>query len=127
MSDTPAPAKNYAREIMKQEQFAAATLSGMVMGNIQKGQLPPTEIFQWFGRFVAYHLSQIELDSLDDRALGEELESTLLGYVQALDLVFSIAKNNKMLVYEDELRNILKARKLHLPTHFDSTYGGALP
>lgn len=114
------------------ERESASHLAAMARGSILAGQLPPKSVLDWYGRYVAEALiatesmaQQITKDTSADEAeaIGVQLEMCVV----ALSELLTQCAKHKLFVLNEQIMQTLRARALHLPTTFDTSYGGLIP
>jgi hypothetical protein len=121
-----------AAELDRLQRHAGNLLASMARGSIISGQLPPTDVLKWYAHYVTEALvgtecmaRQIKHDTPveDQEYIGKQLEAAVITVAEVL----RTCAVHKLFVLENDVKNILKARLLHLPPSFDYTYEGMLP
>lgn len=121
-----------AAKLVQLEAAGAQALATMARANLAAGQLPPRNILDWYSQYLVEVLiayedtlkeegTTMEPESLDE--MGKQLEIV----VMELGALIKTMEQTKQLVLVDQIKQMLKARQLHMNVHADATYGGLLP
>lgn len=121
-----------AAELDRLTRASSNLLASMARGSMMSGALPPTEVLKWYAHYCTEALvgtesmsAQITSKTSDEDVeyLSKQLEAAVITVAEVL----RTCAVHKLFVLENDIRNILKARLLHLPPDFDYTYQGMLP
>lgn len=114
------------------EHEGAAHLTAMAFGALRSGQVPPKHVLDWFAKFAVEALvatesmaQQITSDTPKEDVdfLSQQLEQAVVMVAEA----YRAASSLKLFVLQELIHSRLKARALHLPIDYDTSYEGLLP